>query len=208
MVKVLQTPPDHLGSWLTFLGVFFGGIIVAVITAVTAQRRLQAQLASEERRHRDQLRFERGEADRAELRSIIDALAERLFGLADAARSMASDMKVESQFWREEKRDEAEKRRVEANDRIRVARDRITEHIERLRLRLGDEGAELVKFATDARAQAVLMWVAPRKLPVDAEELTKLTGRSERIRTAYRAFIAEAFRYTRAELSRPDTAAS
>jgi hypothetical protein len=78
VVRVIENPPDHLGAWLTFVGVFFGGIIVAIITAVTTQRRLRAQLASEERRHRDQPDFDRAETDRVELRAILESLAERL----------------------------------------------------------------------------------------------------------------------------------
>jgi hypothetical protein len=87
VVRVIENPPDHLGAWLTFVGVFFGGIIVAIITAVTTQRRLRAQLASEERRHRDQPDFDRAETDRVELRAILESLAERLLAVYDAANS-------------------------------------------------------------------------------------------------------------------------
>ena len=79
-IRLVQEHADHLAPWLAF----FGALIVALIAAVTAQSRLRAQLYAEDKRHRDRLSFERGEVDRAELRTILDALAEHTYGVQEA----------------------------------------------------------------------------------------------------------------------------
>ena len=53
------------------------------------EERLKATLAAEERRLQDQLSFQRGETDRAELRRILGALAEHISILCDAVDEAA-----------------------------------------------------------------------------------------------------------------------
>ncbi len=70
-LTVIQASSNDLPAWLAFVG----AIVVAALAALTAQWRLRVQLRSEEKRHREDLPFQRGETDRAELRMILDALA-------------------------------------------------------------------------------------------------------------------------------------
>jgi hypothetical protein len=76
----LVSQSNNLGTWLTFTG----AITVAVIAAGTAQWRLRSQLSAEMERELEKQSFDRGETDRAELRSILDALAEALGRLQTA----------------------------------------------------------------------------------------------------------------------------
>jgi hypothetical protein len=89
----LVSQSDHLGTWLTFAG----AITVSVVAAGTAQWRLRSQLSAELEREREKQSFDRGETDRAELRSILDALAEALGRLESAVYAFTARLDVDEQ---------------------------------------------------------------------------------------------------------------
>jgi hypothetical protein len=77
---IAVTSPDHTGPWLAFAG----ALIVAVVTAVTTERRQRATLTAEEERLQLQLEHER---ERLELQLVHGPrVAERIQGADRAQR--------------------------------------------------------------------------------------------------------------------------
>jgi hypothetical protein len=193
---------DHLTAWLAFIG----AIIVASIAAVTAQWRLRAHLGSEERRHREQLEFDRAETDRAELRRILDDLAKQLLIVENAATAgraklaiaadadLASDDPGHYPTW---------------DDQIDRFADELVGQIQRLSLRLGPEGSDLVRLATKVRTDAVRIWIAllDEGTP-PGKRLENVTRSRERIVGANNEFVKQAVVYTQAQLLTPAAAAA
>jgi hypothetical protein len=218
-IQIVQQHTDHLATWLTFVGAFFGAIIVAIIAAVTAQKRLTAQLESEERRHREQLAseerrqreqidFDRGEADRRELRSILDALAEQLLQLEDAASSAYSDARTYSRRSGSEGAGEQATRKVRASaGRLYDERRKLAGHITRLRLRLGAWGRDLDKAAMKAQlaSGSLVSSLNEHDPPYDEEELLNMSSDNANIWQTNMDFMRGALRYTQARLLKEPT---
>jgi hypothetical protein len=186
---------DHLAPWLAFVG----ALLVATIAAVTAQARLRAQLYAEDKRHRDQLSFQRAETDRAELRQILDALAEHMHGIRDAARGVVSMGEEVLEEEGTEEQDYWQKRLDEYAKQLANEGDAAARQIQRLRLRLGSEGSSLILSAEVARgyAQSVQWALTLRSVPPDLQAAKdardKLNSQADR-------FFAAALKLTSASL--------
>lgn len=188
---------DHLDPWLAFVG----AILVALIAAVTAQARLRAQLYAEDKRHRDELKFQRGETDRAELRTILDAIGEHLNLMLDAVGEvistasvldMAEDDPEHEEYWTDWLDERTEELRRET--------DEVANHAQRLRLRLGPEGDSLVASAEYARMYAAairhnLSCTTPPPRDVDKAREMRDTSRKQAER-----YFDDALELTKAQL--------
>ena len=200
LVNVTQTPPDHLAAWLTFIGAVGGATIVAIIAAVTAQKRLNARLASEERRHRDQFDFQRGETDRAELRSILDGLAEQLLRIEDAAGEALAAAQAYSALWRDDISAEGRRDLRAIKDRLSNETYNLAGHRQRLNLRLGDEAMGLDLAASESKDSAALWMPLTRDPPFAEDVLDGMQERKRAISEANRRFMTRALKYTHAWL--------
>jgi hypothetical protein len=209
--QIFQQHADHLASWLTFGGAFGGALLVAIIAAVTAQKRLRLQLSAEanrltkqleaeDQRHREQLSFERGETDRAELRSILDALAKHLFQLREAVSGLIATVQnmLEDDEGDGIDADYRKERLESRRERIGSEDDEIVRQIQRLSLRLGNEGDVLARKATMMRLHAnSVRWAT--KQP-STEELAKAVSAREQLNKLGPEFISEALKFTSARL--------
>ncbi len=158
--------------------------------------RLAAAFEAEDRRHREQLAFERGETDRAELRTILDALAEHLHAVVDVIQRAA----VLADQWRDDGDPTGFRhaRLDELGERIASSHDALTRDIERVRLRLGSGAERLLLFAQMVRQEgSLLRWTGPE---FDRAALARLATRLTAVEELLAAFRKEALRFTRAEL--------
>ncbi len=196
-VRLVQQS-DHLAPWLAFVG----AILVALIAAVTAQARLRAQLYAEDKRHRDALSFRRGETDRAELRTILDAIGEHLNLMLDAVGEVISTAEVlameeddpeHEEYWTE--------RLDERSYRLREETDDVANHTQRLRLRLGPEGQPLVQSADHARMYAAAIRHNLSSLtPAQRRDLDDARETRDRARSQADRYFDEALKLTKAQL--------
>lgn len=212
-IHIVQSPPDHLAAWLTFIG----ALTVALIAATTAQLRLRTQLAAEEarlvkqleaedKRHLDQLAFQRGETDREELRRILDDLAQHVFALQEASSDAVAAAQTAAANWDEENAnlDYWRARFESISERIDTEVDKASRQIERVRLRLGDSGMRLVELAHLIRMRASSVGYAfIRDPPWTPKKLAEAEDSRKRLNELCATFSAEALKFTRAELHQP-----
>lgn len=195
------------------------GLISALVLHVNTGRTIKAErcarkdtLKSEEKRHDDQLAFQRGETDRAELRRIIDTLATQLF-MADEAlndlwavggtmRIFGADPDLQAKLG-------------DALARIRVAYESSGATLERLDLRLGLEGDTLVTLAGAMRrsAEDARMVVEDKRGTRDVVDRVRVyvDGDGDKLSSMVQrrlAFTSEARKFTGAHLHRDSSATS
>jgi hypothetical protein len=202
--QVVVHEADHLATWLTFIGAVGGAIIVAIIAAVTAEKRLKAQLASEERRHRNQMEFDRGETDRAELRRIVDGLAKQLLIVQDVAGSARAVISTSTMLRSIDNPDllASEKARWKATrDRLRDATDALSGYIQQLNLRLGPEAETLVELASATGDATDVIWINLAREPPTVDGAKDEIGKAyDKITKANREFVQAAHAYMQARL--------
>ncbi len=191
------------GAAAAILGPAVGGYFLWSSTGRTIKaehQRLVATLEAEDRRLREQLSFQRGETDRAELRGILDAVTEQFLAMNDAVeegrtqwgvKGLLSTEPVAAENWKREAR--------ELSERIIDARSAVGDQVERLRLRLGAGGENLVRFVSDARQcsfdiayslNGVIGAASPEWVSASGRHIDELRGK----------FIYEARRFTEAQL--------
>jgi hypothetical protein len=170
--------------------------------ALAAERdRLAATLEAEEKRHRDQLTFEREETDLSELRRILDALAEALFTIQNTVEQLTTMMMLDAEHPTDVRESSTAGHYDEAQKQLYVEERRVARHVERLRLRLGDEGSQLVKLATEIRDRAGTVRLASMGIAIDtAENVDVEVSDVKRLRGL---FTEEAWRFTIARLDTP-----
>jgi hypothetical protein len=180
---------------------FVGALAVATIAALTAQWRLRVQLRSEEQRHLEDLSFQRGETDRAELRMILDALAAPLQRLRSESGGlvlswlMFADLEGEAK----DRADAMLAERVDAFARdIREARG----HEQRVRLRLGHEGDDLAEAAADAidRSSQLEAALMSERVALDRPDEALVLEVKDQLKAAADRFLKEALGFTGAVL--------
>lgn len=187
---------------------FVGALTVAVIAAYTANRRQERALEAERERLDARLRhersladvqlsFQRGETDRAELRSILDALAEHLFRVRDEADAAVlivdfalSSEDPDDEYWRV--------RLKERHGRLRSENEGVVSQMQRLSLRLGPEGAPLMDLVTRMRTHGQSMESASWDL--SGKGLKDMRSERERLNRLGNQFTAEALKFTHARL--------
>jgi hypothetical protein len=208
-IQVVVHDVDHLTTWLTVVGTVVGALSVAVIAAVTAQARLNRRLDAELQRHREQLAFNRGETDRAEVRELIDGLAEQLGLLSEAADDARTAVHVLADDWNEDDGPIAHKSLQDAREALEHQVAGMVLRLQKLRLRLGDESKDLVELASRARGEAMtlvaeLMIFDPRR----GTDLPRIDRERNRVRKLVGEFMESARRYTQAQLVRPSATPS
>jgi hypothetical protein len=125
----------------------FGPIVAGAFLWLTTGRTIRA----ERERHRDELSFQERETDLAELRRILDALAEHVFAIKEGV-----DAVIRAAEWRRaEDRPELhemwERRQRESAQRLETALEKAAQEIQRVTLRLGSEVDPLVRAAVLVR---------------------------------------------------------
>ena len=123
------------------------GVVGPVVTGVFLWLTTGRTISAERERHRDELSFQRGETDLAELRKILDALAEHVFAIKEGV-----DDVVRAAQWREEERaaelkDLWENRHEEGTLRLATELDQAAQQIQRARLRLGSSADPVARAA-------------------------------------------------------------
>ena len=156
---------------------------------------------AETKRLRDQLAFQRWETDRQELRSILDALAADLAALPDVLLAIEAWLIFQHASTNEHDSEGAARA---ANERAQAMRELVAKQnsavrgIERARLRLDDDGADLLALArtmVDHCRKAVVPWttVSEANLERVSSELWK----------QYDAFVKATLAFTAAKVYSP-----
>ncbi len=127
--------------------------------AIAAGGRAWKGLRAEAERHRDQLAFQREEADRTDLRAILDALAEHINGMRGEVRGLVvtAETLMESEVAGDEEEEYegwVRQRLKHRAERLQREIDKVDDQLQRLTLRLGSEGHPLVRAAELASMRA------------------------------------------------------
>ncbi len=91
LLLVLLVAASSAGPYVAPIAALVGGLAVAAIAAITADRRLAKQFAAEQQRHAARLDHERALTDLADLRSLCDEAALALRDLTDAKLAPTAD---------------------------------------------------------------------------------------------------------------------
>jgi len=200
-IQVVVHDVDHLTTWLTVVGTLVGALSVGAIAAVTAQVRLNRRLDSELLRHREQLAFSRGETDRAEIRGLIDGLAEQLGLLSEAADDARTTVHVLADDWSEDDGPIAHKSLQEAREALEARVEGMVLRLQKLRLRLGDDSKNMINLASGARSEAITLMAELRIFdPRTTDDIPRIDRERDRIRKHVGQFMESARRYTEAQL--------
>jgi hypothetical protein len=171
---------DQTGPILAFAG----ALTVALITAVTAQRRLRSQLAAEEGRLASQLRHDRTLRDLDELRSLLDEAA---VGAA-SAMSAFLDLSVKAQLVSDPADLDAGKRDLES------AQEPMFVMYQRMLIRIRSDDATDAYFATvKLLYPARILDVFNESAPGD-ERSRRLAERRTEVSVSYGKFLERAER--------------
>ncbi|MGP0048355.1 MAG: hypothetical protein ACLPZR_05825 [Solirubrobacteraceae bacterium] len=191
------------GAFVGVLGPAVGGVFLWLNTGrtIAAERhRLTATLQAQDKLHRDQIAFVSGETDLAELRGILDALAERLFALDHHVRTasvvfgtMLDAVEPDPDLARELDR---------AMTDLREAISTLGDPLERLNLRIGADGRVLCELARNARLRAYDAAVWARK-EVITDNYAALRTQACELAKLREQFTAEALKFTEARLHKP-----
>jgi len=171
-------------------------------TALDAEHsRLALTLKDERERLQERQSFERGETDRMELRSILDALADNLGETYRGALTIVTIMiKVDPRADHEHDGEFGEAVR-EAAKSIQRANEEVYEKLERLKLRLGSSGDALVESASQANAAATTLQYAALTYPaMHSTSSDRISNAMAQFRLSRQAFLAEALKITKAQL--------
>jgi len=183
-----------------------GPIILWANTGKTLEaerKRLDATLEAEDKRHRDQLSFDRGQTDRAEMRRILDALAEHLFLMIEEVAATIPRVEYRSgdddvdedlaAIWRRELR--------EGEVRLQAELDEIARQVQRADLRLGSEGQPIRELALRMRQQGQMVGVLLSGFGgVKADDLAGARVAQARLGPLVGEFLTEALKFTAAQL--------
>jgi hypothetical protein len=201
IVALISAAATSSGSatWVAIVAIISGAVVgvgAPLVSGRFQQRVAGKTIQAERERLHEELAFRRGEADRAELRSILDELAEYLFLVEDESgtiRNLAAWVMTQGDS------PELGVSLQAARDRMRQASAGVTRQIERLQLRLGPEGkllADLAKgtvfAASDVRAGSTN--------PIDDQRMDQIRADSQLATERRAAFVKEALNFTAAQL--------
>lgn len=182
------------------------GVAAPLVSGYFQTRNSQRMITAQREQFWDQLAFERGQTDRAELRILIDRLADCLLKLRDAVALATTHaaMSIDNAFSTEDRR-ESQTSLFESLPRIQQAVVATSDQVERLRLRLGADGANLVALATSAAEVGSRLRDIPSRL--DRDEVEYMAAAHTKIGEIREHFMTEALRFTAAELDSPESGA-
>ena len=186
------------------------GVGLALLALIWQAWSFRKGLRAEQERHRDQLAFQRGEADRTDLRGILDALAEHMYGIRGEVLRLivtAKTDEAESKTIAEDKEYEVwvRQRLKHRAERLQREIDEVDDQMRRLTLRLG-EGHPLLRGADLASMRAQSVVFCSTLEPFDLE---KVKTEADKVVEYCNRFVKDVLPLTKAQLhiEAPATAA-
>lgn len=179
------------------------GVGLALLALMWQAWSFREGLRAEEQLHRAHLAFQRGEADRTDLRGTLDALAEHIYGIRGAARRLIVTAETltqpEAKTAGEDKEYEAwvRQRLKHRAERLQREIDEVDDQVQRLTLRLGSEGHPLVRGADLAsmRAQSVVFYST-----LEPFDLEKAKTETDKVVEYCDRFLKDVLPLTKAQL--------
>jgi hypothetical protein len=194
---------------LALVAAIVAAVVGPIVAGVFLLRNTRRTLDAEDRRLRRRLAFERAQTDRTEVRQLLDALADLLYEIdrqtasyeyvSDQVVHRVSDSARPGQAW-EEREDRARETLRSISERVEELYRAAINQLERLRLRLGDEGAALVSLAVetyDAGVDSIMLIESMNSFEKLHDHAAALRPTIAEKRSA---FTVEALKFTAARL--------
>ena len=212
-VIYVHTSPST--DWWQIVVTLLIGVVAPMITGIfvmrgtrntiSAQRKqLELSLDAEGKRLRERAALERGEADRTELRQILDSFAEHLGAMSNALNVAGLWAGLAQTSQERGGTDEGELRKHvrEQMELMHTSRNAAATDRERLRLRLGDKAERMSELST----QIFGLGGDSMALYTRGLDLTSTVGlmtKANLVEELYKEFVAEARKFTEARLHTP-----